>query len=367
METQIKNFENIVNSYIDSIAILDSKGTILFVNNSWNEFYRNNCSGKEKNWIGENYLKFCVVAQEKSAMDACNGIMSVIEKKSRVFELEYPCHSPETERWFLLRVNPINDSENILVSHINITERVKAENKVEQQNQSLIRINHELQNLLAQIGHDIKNPLTSLNFLVNFLKSGDELNEINSYLELMEKNISGISEFIQEIMEVSENSRLNPVFEKINFRKTLQDITDGLKYMEGKDKVEIRNNISVETEFHSDVRLLKTILTNLISNAARYHDPEKEHPYVRTHIQTNQHDCVISVEDNGCGIPENEIEKIFTLHYRIKKDKPGTGLGLYLVKQALEKLEGKVEVKSQPGVGSTFICTIPNKKPGISN
>jgi signal transduction histidine kinase len=103
------------------------------------------------------------------------------------------------------------------------------------------------------------------------------------------------------------------------------------------------------------------VFNNLISNAIRYSDPYKKQSFVRIGITTTVDQAHITVEDNGIGIEQEHIEKVFNMFYRATESKSGSGLGLYIVKETLDMLGGKIQVSSTMGKGTTFTLTIPNK------
>jgi signal transduction histidine kinase len=106
---------------------------------------------------------------------------------------------------------------------------------------------------------------------------------------------------------------------------------------------------------------LKVVLKNLISNAINYSDPNKTESYIRISIEQENGFYSIQIADNGIGIPEDQLEHIFEMFYRANESSQGSGLGLYIVKETIEKLKGKVEVESSKGEGSTFKIKIPHK------
>lgn len=125
----------VLDSVTEHIAVIDTNGFIKYVNNSWKQFgVDNNCEVNSQ-WIDINYLDVCKEAARKGdsfGQQAVKGIESVIENSLRTFYFEYPCHSPDTKRWFMMRVVPfvLNETKHIIVSHQNITERKLAEDEV---------------------------------------------------------------------------------------------------------------------------------------------------------------------------------------------------------------------------------------------
>ena len=104
----------------------------------------------------------------------------------------------------------------------------------------------------------------------------------------------------------------------------------------------------------SDKSQLKIILNNLLANAVKYHDLEKADPYIKVTFKKSGNNVAIAVEDNGKGISEDHQEKIFEMFYRASTDSDGSGLGLFIVREAAKKIGGKIELNSVPTQGSTF-------------
>jgi diguanylate cyclase (GGDEF)-like protein len=135
MEKSYEFLRRIVDSITEHIVVINETGQIRFVNRSWKSFGKNNGCLITDHWIGINYLEECDKASSTGddfGTNAAIGIRSVIEEKIKIFYLEYPCHSPEEKRWFMMRVTPfqIEYKNYFVVLHQNITERKLAEEEV---------------------------------------------------------------------------------------------------------------------------------------------------------------------------------------------------------------------------------------------
>jgi signal transduction histidine kinase len=109
---------------------------------------------------------------------------------------------------------------------------------------------------------------------------------------------------------------------------------------------------------------LNIAINNLISNALRYHNKEQDDPYLKIVVKATDKQAELIVEDNGQGIDEKHLEHIYTMFYRANKTSGGSGIGLYIAKEAIEKLGGTIKIESKINAGTKFTIVIPNHKEG---
>ncbi len=133
-----------------------------------------------------------------------------------------------------------------------------------------------------------------------------------------------------------------------------------IKYLENYDLIEKQVEIDSDVDFYSDKRRLKVIFNNLISNSIRYFNPYIDNPYVKISIKTDEEKSVIKILDNGLGIENQYLEKIFDMFFRASNNSKGTGIGLYIVKETIQKVNGAIKVESEIEKGTSFTVTIPN-------
>ena len=135
MKTDRTFLLSILNSLHEQLTVLDSRGTIVFVNQSWESFGEENCYNHKAEWIGQNYITVCDGAAKEGDEDAgvvVDGLRKIIDAKTHFFCHEYPCHSREAHRWFLMRAVPFicDDELYVVVTHQDITARKLAEERV---------------------------------------------------------------------------------------------------------------------------------------------------------------------------------------------------------------------------------------------
>jgi signal transduction histidine kinase/ligand-binding sensor domain-containing protein len=242
----------------------------------------------------------------------------------------------------------------LLVLYATYTWRIR---KIEQHNAELRKLNNELDRFVYSTSHDLRAPLASILGLINLSRLEKENRE--EYLNLIEKSVRKLDEFISEIIDYSRNARLEIEPVHIDFQTIVASILEDLEYLE--ENVSVKKNISISGsgQYFNDKTRLRIILSNLISNAIKYRNTWITDPRVNITISYNTRQAVLMVEDNGIGIVPDQLENIFKMFHRGSEQSKGSGLGLYIVKETVDKLGGTVTVKSKVGEGTAFEVIIP--------
>ena len=271
----------------------------------------------------------------------------------------------ESIRWIEITVVPVFSGGQLSqVDGIikNITERKLAEQKLEEQNKELIKTNSELDRFVYSASHELRSPLTSILGLVALTKLQTTDSEKNKFITLIESCVLSLDGFIKDIIEYSKNSRVEIEQDEINFSSLLNEIKKPLIYLIEKEKINFQYDTLQVSPFYSDQKRIAVVLNNLISNAIKYCDPKKAQLSIHIHIKIDCNEAQIEVSDNGLGIPESKIDKIFQMFYRANSDKAGSGLGLYIVKEILDRIGGSISVASELGERTSFYLNIPNTR-----
>ncbi len=240
-----------------------------------------------------------------------------------------------------------------------ITDRKHTESMLKEQNEQLKKINSELDEFVYSASHDLRAPLVSVLGLINIMKL-EKGENIDQYLEMMRKSIYKLDKYVQDITDYSRNARVDLHYGDINFIEQVSETLDGLRYMQHAEKVKTTVDVTQSVPFTTDSRRLSIILSNLVSNALKYSIDQNEKPKIAIKVSVCEAKAVIYIKDNGQGIDAEHHEKIYDMFYRATDKSNGSGLGLYIVKETLQKLDGSIQVKSAPGKGCCFMVTIPN-------
>ncbi len=242
--------------------------------------------------------------------------------------------------------------------HEEIQMRKKTEEKIKISNRKLRKANIELDNFVYSVSHDLRAPIASVLGLVNLAKKEKDIEMMRQYLSMVALSAEQQDSFIKDILDLSRNARLEIDQEAILFEEMINEIFDQLKY--GSEKKTIVKEVQVDQKhtFKSDQRRLKVIFNNLISNAIRYSG--KADPHVKISIKVDDATARIHIHDNGQGIPKKHLKNVFKMFYRATEDNAGSGLGLYIVKETVEKLRGNVTLESEENKGTTVTLELPN-------
>lgn len=229
--------------------------------------------------------------------------------------------------------------------------------EIEAKNENLLLVNHELDRFVYSASHDLRSPITSLKGLIEITQLEDDPNQIKKYLNLMHESLAKQDCFINDIIDYSKNKRYEIIMESVSLMEIFDEAIAQLMHIENANRIKFTKELLID-KIQSDNLRLKIIISNLISNAIKYSDNNKQEMYVsiKTYFIDGFHK--IEVADNGIGINDEYKDNIFEMYFGTNKNK-GSGLGLYIVKEAVENIKGNITVSSQSNIGSKFIVTIP--------
>lgn len=240
-----------------------------------------------------------------------------------------------------------------------ISDLRKIEVKLQLKNTELGQTNSELDRFVYSVSHDLSAPLKSIRGLVNVSRMDkDGLQE--NYLSRIESSVQRLESFISDILDYSRNNRLWQKPEPVHVKELCTELIDSLKFIDGFQNIRIELEPIEPNVITTDKSRLKIILNNFLSNAIKFHKKKsEENLFIKVSSRVKGNFYYISVEDNGQGIKPEFQSRIFEMFFRANETEKGSGLGLYIAKEAAEKMGGKIEVSSEYGKGSVFTLEIP--------
>ncbi len=354
-----EHFRGLIENSTDIFAIIDSKNNILYLSPSVKKIL-----GYKVEELKNKNIKDFVHPEDQVYAH------KIVEKfHKNTAELSFTefrfIHKNDTWRYLECVSQPDKRQEFLIVNIRDITERRLVEQDLKSKNLELEKINKELDSFVYSASHDLRAPLKSVLGLVNLSKMEYEMNNfsgLQEYTSLIESCISKLDDTIQKIINYSGNARSEVVMEGIDFKQIIDDIFEKLKYIPRCTKIKKTLLIDDSEVFFSDKNRMVIIFNNLISNAIKYSNSSIDNSFINIHIIINKEEAVINFEDNGIGINENYIDKIFNMFYRATEKSDGSGLGLYIVKEIVDKLNGSIKVSSVLNKGTRFVIRLPINK-----
>lgn len=232
---------------------------------------------------------------------------------------------------------------------------------IQQKNTELKKINQELDAFVHRTSHDLRAPLSSVKGVTYLMEDETNVSTLHDYAILQQKTLERMDNLIEDIIDFSKNKRLTLVFEEIDFSQVVNNAIEDHKHAKNAADIHIEVAVYQAEKFISDTRRISIVINNLISNAIKYSDLSKPKRYIHINISVVNNTADIEVNDNGIGIEENKLGKIFTMFYRATSSASGSGLGLYITKETVEKLNGTININSKKDEGTCIKVLIPGK------
>lgn len=221
------------------------------------------------------------------------------------------------------------------------------------------------QEFLSSVSHELRTPLTSIIAFVETLETGalDDPESSRRFLSIIRKNASRMHGLIDDILELTAieggNVQLRP--KQVYLAPLVDEAISALEAKAQAQGIEVTNQVPPDTKVYADARRLERMLTNLIDNGIKFNRPNGQ---VRIRHESATRDKII-VEDDGEGIPQHHLERLFERFYRVDRsrssDMGGTGLGLAIVKHLALLHGGEVTVASELGKGTIFAIHLPHQ------
>lgn len=268
--------------------------------------------------------------------------------------------------WSEVSFHPIRSGDEVIGTAChsrNITERKKSELLVQQQNKELLKTNTELDRFVYSVSHDLRSPLISVLGLVSFIEEESKEPNTLNYARMIRKSVNRLDAFIKNILNYSKNNRVEMKVEKIQLLEVINETVDSLSNIKEAIGIDFRINVDQPCAFYTDHYRFTTVIENLIANAIKYHRNDSLGRYIEIAAQTDKDNLHLTITDNGIGIPREYQASIFEMFFRISGKSSGSGLGLYIVREIVEKLQGQIAVKSDETTGTSFHIVLKNQTP----
>jgi signal transduction histidine kinase len=235
---------------------------------------------------------------------------------------------------------------------------IRSEELLQLKNSELKKINTELDRFVYSASHDLRAPLSSILGLIKLYQMSTDT-EKDKMVELINNRVMKLDEFIKEIIQYSRNARVEIAPTKIDIQNLIQSCWDTLQFMPQASGIRFINETPSPLTVMLDPDRLRIILENIISNGIKYSKSRPEGSFIKIHAQSNGIELIIEVIDNGIGISKEKQEKVFDMFYRAHDHSDGSGLGLFIVNETIQKMNGSIQLESTESKGTVFKIQIP--------
>lgn len=355
-------FEKMANTAPVMIWIADVEGLFSFVNRVWLNYTGN----KFGDHLGMSWLKNVHPDDFERLLNIYRNAFS--SRKPFTAEFRFKDIN-ETYRWMLIKGTPRLSDDGIFTgfigSCVDINEQILNEEKIKKINTELTESNKTKDKFFSIIAHDLRGPLSGIAQLMEILSTDYAEMDEDEKIEIVTEAARASNSTYALIENLLEWSRIQAG--RIPFEPTMIDLSTLVNIVETlynqnikKKGINLKVTVEPETTVFADKDMTETVLRNLISNAIKF---TPKNGSILVNSETNQKLTTIKVQDSGIGMDQSTIDKLFRIdvsHTSVgTENEPGTGLGLILCKELVEKQGGKIWVESKIDEGSTFYFTLP--------
>ncbi len=347
--------KTILRGMIEGVLVVDERGRILMVNDALRKI-----------------LSLSSEVVDKAPLEAIRNAEleeairdAIQEGKNSAFELTFP----------------LSGGKIIEVNVVGISPPLEETEKQGDKTKGAIAVFHDIsrlkelervrQDFVANVSHELRTPLTTIKGYTETLLDGAMREDVApQFLQVIQKHADRLTKIVEDLLMLSkiESKEFYLKQEHLRLSNLIDDVSDFVKGAAEKKEISISRSITPPSlEVTGDRSYLEQVFINLLDNAIKY-TPEGGRVTISA-VEKDQREIQFSIEDNGIGIPREDIPRIFERFYRVDKGRSqelgGTGLGLSIVKHLVQAHGGRVWVESQLGKGSTFYFTVPKRSEAI--
>ncbi|MBD8487663.1 hybrid sensor histidine kinase/response regulator [Echinicola sp. CAU 1574] len=232
--------------------------------------------------------------------------------------------------------------------------------ELKEKNARLEKMHSEMNQFVYSLSHELRGPLMSISGVSKLAKMESNDRTILEYFEMIDSATVKLDDFIYKMLDFYRSTKIDNVVTSINFEELLADQYEAYKSKWDMNGINVEISVDQNEKFDSDEAKLRVVFNNLFGNAYKFQNEEATDKFIKINVEVADGSALIKVADNGIGIDEKYQEEVFDLFHRATQKNVGSGIGLYMVKESVEQLKGKIELISSLGKGTEFRITIPS-------
>lgn len=232
--------------------------------------------------------------------------------------------------------------------------------ELKEKNQRLQKLHSEMNQFVYSLSHELRGPLMSISGVSKLAKMEVSDPNVLEFFEMIDSATGKLDDFIYKMLDFYRSTKIDNKITEINFKDILDQQLLAFNDKFDLDGYHLETQVNQETLFFSDDAKIRVILNNLFSNAVQFQKDKPGEKRISITVDVLEGIANIVLEDNGIGIEERHREEVFNLFTRATQKNVGTGLGLYMVKEAVEQMGGKIFLDSEINVGTTVTVSLPS-------
>ena len=347
---QNTELQAVLDATLDSILMTDAEGNVLFTNRKMDRFWAE-LGFPDEGTIWDRMLK---LAQRSTTPDAYHGHFArIASNPAEIVEAEFTL--ADSGRTFIGHTAPVTRGRDV-VGRIFSTREVTAERQSERAKDEFV----------ATVSHELRTPLTSIfgyaELLLDPTFAGALDDQQRTYVEVVRRNAHRLQRLVADLLFFSQvqSDRLALEVERVDITSLAAAALDAARPAASERRIGLKLEADTALELEGDASRLEQLLDNLVSNAVKF-TPDGGDVCIRVHRDGDM--AILDVSDTGIGIPEDELDRLFTRFFRAStatdREIRGTGLGLAIARTIAEGHGGAIHVSSQAGRGTTFTVRLP--------
>jgi PAS domain S-box-containing protein len=360
-DLKLKELALVASKTTDAVIITDANAKISWVNNAFEkmtEYTLEEVVGKEQKDL---------LAGAKTNFDSLNKMMEATKlfEPTKATLLNYTKSGKPI--WFDISITPVFDENGVCTNFIDVKKDVTERMEKQEQLQALTNVtadqNKRLLNFTYIVSHNIRSHSANLTGLINLIDQTEDEEEKQDLFNMLKTSTHKLEETIQNLNEIiSVQNNLNQAKSVLNLKQEIERTFLVVNDVILESKVQIKNEVADNINLEVIPAYLDSILLNLITNAIKYRSPERQ-PVIELSTETEGEYLVLLVKDNGLGLDLQKFkDKLFGMYKTFHNNPNSRGIGLFITKNQIEAMNGKVEVESQVNVGTTFKIYFPQIK-----
>ncbi len=283
-------------------------------------------------------------------------LMQLALREQRMFDGEILNYRKNGEPfWNKVMINPIFDDDGKLINFVGFQQDITdAKNAKE----DLLYKNRELNTFIYKASHDLRSPIASLIGLIKVAQLEFKNETICTYLKMMDSTSVRLDKILRTLMDMISIKQEEPNYTVVKFASVVQKVIESKKYADI-HTMDISLEFDKDAELKTDAEILVLILENLVENTLKFRDINKSKQKIKISMVQFPHKNQIAISDNGLGILKEYQSRVFDMFYRANDTFPGSGLGLYIARNFVEKLQGRLSLKTEYCVGTSVLIELP--------